>query len=149
MAGDFESLWCTLRSTGLIETNGNVYLAITDKDYNARSEASQRCKDIYVEGGSLHLLVFETLQEMTDLQAQLGRIFGKDMLNHYEVIKVWNHMYDKIHYPMFVHDKTVCVCVGGIEQFKQFKIMIIYGYEFIWRDGPLMIRGGSGLLTNS
>ncbi len=62
---------------GFIEINGNVYLAITEKRYDSRSDASQRCKDIYTEGGSLHLVVFETVQEMTDLQAELGRILGK------------------------------------------------------------------------
>ncbi len=66
-----------LHSKGFIEINGNVYLAITEKRYDSRAEASQRCKDIYTEGGSLHLVVFETAQEMTDLQVELGRIFGK------------------------------------------------------------------------
>ncbi len=64
---------------GLIETNDKAYLAITSR-MMARSEASQRCKDIYVEDGHLHLVVFENVQEMTNLKSELKQIFGKAIL---------------------------------------------------------------------
>ncbi len=78
--------------SGIIETNGKMYLAITDKTYT-RSKASQRCKDIYMKGGDLRLVVFENVQELTNMKDQLKQEFGKPDITMVLVLMRYSDQY--------------------------------------------------------
>ncbi len=67
---------------GVIKINDRIYVALTDKTYATRSDASQSCQNLKGQGGHFHLVIFETAEEQAELQAYLRKIPGKGTANN-------------------------------------------------------------------